>query len=72
MYSEMSAHSVINESVEEIGVVIDEEFMEPISEEDDVKEVGCRDLDGFSHKCKANSTPPHGANEIPCGGGIIW
>ena len=42
---------VIKEAVEEIGVVIDEEFMEPFSEEDDVKEAGYLDLDGFSHNC---------------------
>jgi len=40
---------VINEAVEEIGVVIGEEFMEPFSEEDDVKEAEYLDLDGFSH-----------------------
>ena len=42
---------VINEAVEAIGVVIDEEFMEPFSEEDDVKEAEYLDLDGFSHDC---------------------
>ena len=42
---------VIKEAVEEIGVVIDEEFMEPFSEEDDVKEAEYLDLDGFSHSC---------------------
>ena len=30
---------VIKEAAEEIGIIIDEEFMEPFSEEDDVKEV---------------------------------
>lgn len=42
---------VVNEAVGEIGAVIDEEFMEPFSEEDDVKEAGYLDLDGFSHNC---------------------
>ena len=42
---------VINEAVGEIGAVIDEEFMEPFSEEDDVKEAGYLDLDGYSHNC---------------------
>ena len=42
---------VVNEAVGEIGVVIAEEFMEPFSEEDDVKEAGYLDLDGFSHNC---------------------
>ena len=42
---------IVNEAVEEIGVVIAEEFMEPFSEEDDVKEAGYLDLDGFSHNC---------------------
>ena len=42
---------VVNEAVGEIGVVIAEEFMEPFSEEDDVKEAEYLDLDGFSHSC---------------------
>lgn len=42
---------VIKEAAEEIGIIIDEEFMEPFSEEDDVKEAGYLDLDGFSHNC---------------------
>ena len=42
---------VVNEAVGEIGAVIDEEFMEPFSEEDDVKEAGYLDLDGYSHSC---------------------
>ena len=42
---------VINEAVGEIGAVIAEEFMEPFSEEDDVKEAGYLDLDGYSHNC---------------------
>ena len=42
---------VVNEAVGEIGAVIAEEFMEPFSEEDDVKEAGYLDLDGFSHNC---------------------
>ena len=47
---------VIKEAVEEIGVVIDEEFMEPFSEEDDVKEAEYLDLDGFSHHAHALGT----------------
>ena len=42
---------VINEAVGEIEAVIDQEYMEPFSEEDDVKEAGYIDLDGFSHDC---------------------
>ena len=42
---------VIKEAAEEIEAVIDEEYMEPFSEEDDVKEAGYLDLDGFSHSC---------------------
>ena len=42
---------VINEAVGEIEAVIDQEYMEPFSEEDDVKEAGYLDLDGFSHDC---------------------
>ena len=42
---------VINNLVEEIEAVIDEEYMEPFSEEEDVKESGYLDLDGFSHDC---------------------
>ena len=42
---------VIKEAAEEIGIIIDEEFMEPFSEEDDVKEAEYLDLDGFSHSC---------------------
>ena len=42
---------VIKEAVEAIGFVIDEEFMEPFSKEDDVKEAGYLDLDGYSHNC---------------------
>ena len=41
---------VVNEAVEAIGFVIEEE-MGPFSEEDDVKEAGYLDLDGFSHNC---------------------
>lgn len=42
---------VINNLVEEIEAVIDEEYMEPFSEEEDVKESGYLDLDVFSHDC---------------------
>ena len=42
---------VINDLAEEIEAVIDEEFMEPFSEENDIKEAGYLDLDGFSHTC---------------------
>ncbi len=42
---------VIKEAVEAIEFVIDEEFMEPFSKEDDVKEAEYLDLDGYSHSC---------------------
>ena len=42
---------VINDLVEEIEAVIDEEYMEPFGEDQDVEEAGYLDVDGFSHDC---------------------